>query len=286
MVAHDADHAHGLVVDGLADAFGIDLEGVAGRRDEAGLDVEVLEELLPRRLVAGGDDDVGADGADLVVAQPVELLVPGAPAELEGEPGEQAGLRGADGAGAGIDAVLVEVVGLGAVPEGRDHVHHRVVDRVGLGIDGLVREVDLQPHQRDLLLLGLEAHVHVRRRVELLVEVEGVGVLDQRLDGLGGQSSVGHVSLARQVVLRVRREVVARVRLLAGAVEFVAQGRDLTLQVVDLGVAHVGAPLRRRDLDSAFPGRSRPVGAAASGERAGWLEGGGPENGRRRRPKN
>ncbi len=124
VVAHNADHSHSFFIDGLADALWVDLKRVARWLYETWLDVEVLEELLPRRLVASGDDHVGPHRAHHVVAQSVAFLVPRPPAKLEGETSQQASLGGTDSSRARVDAVFLEVVRSRAVPQICDHIHN------------------------------------------------------------------------------------------------------------------------------------------------------------------
>mmetsp|Transcript_12862 Transcript_12862/g.29173 ORF Transcript_12862/g.29173 Transcript_12862/m.29173 type:complete len:443 (-) Transcript_12862:31-1359(-) len=197
VVAHDADHADGLLIDNGLDRAGIKSEGLPAWSHEAGLDVHVLEELLPRRLEHGGDHQVWVHASDLVLVHAVLLHVPLAPAELERQAGQQAGLRGANSAGTGVAPVLVEVRGLRAVPELRDHVEGVVVHLEGLRVHGLVGKVDLEAHRGNLLLLRLEDDVHVRARVQALREVEQVVVLNlaEAVPGSGARLGEGHVIL-------------------------------------------------------------------------------------------
>mmetsp|Transcript_38432 Transcript_38432/g.119600 ORF Transcript_38432/g.119600 Transcript_38432/m.119600 type:complete len:222 (-) Transcript_38432:145-810(-) len=178
VVAHDAHDANRLVVDHVLELGWIDRERLPARRDEARLNVHVLEQLLPSRLEHRGDNEVWIDTPDLVLIHAVFLPVPLAPAELQRQTCQQASLRRAHGARAGVAAVRVKVWRLGAVPELCDHVQRVVVHLEGLRVHGLVGEVNPEPHGRNLLLLGLEDHVHVRAGVQALGEVQQVVVLN------------------------------------------------------------------------------------------------------------
>mmetsp|Transcript_90748 Transcript_90748/g.282705 ORF Transcript_90748/g.282705 Transcript_90748/m.282705 type:complete len:406 (+) Transcript_90748:103-1320(+) len=85
VVAHDADHADRLLVNHVLQLSGVDRECPPARRDEARLNVHVLEELLPGRLKHRGDDKVRVHAPDLVLVQAVLLPIPLAPAELHRE---------------------------------------------------------------------------------------------------------------------------------------------------------------------------------------------------------
>mmetsp|Transcript_100498 Transcript_100498/g.292944 ORF Transcript_100498/g.292944 Transcript_100498/m.292944 type:complete len:238 (-) Transcript_100498:12-725(-) len=178
MVAHDADYSNRLLVDNGFELGGVEGEGLPARGHEARLDIDIFEELLPCRLEHGRDDKVWVDAPDLILVHAELLCVPLAPAKLHRQARKQTGLRGAHGAGAGIAAVLLEVVRLGAVPELRDHVQRVVVHLEGLWVHGLVGKVDLQPHGRHLFLLRLKDNVHVRAGVQTLGEVKQVVILD------------------------------------------------------------------------------------------------------------
>mmetsp|Transcript_8106 Transcript_8106/g.21228 ORF Transcript_8106/g.21228 Transcript_8106/m.21228 type:complete len:204 (+) Transcript_8106:1349-1960(+) len=160
--------------------------------------------------------------------------VPPAPPELEGQPREEAGLGGAHGARARVDAHFVEDVGRRAVPEVCHHVDDVVVHLEGDGVDGLVRDVDAHAELGDGGFFGLEDDVDVGGGVEALVGVHVVVVLD---DGLGVARRDAAFREARVAGVAdhgagVAGGVVLHLALLHGGLEL----RDLALELGDEGV--------------------------------------------------
>ena len=193
VIAHNADHAHGALVDRVGNLLRVQREGLDRRLDESRFNIHVLEQLLPRCLKTGGDDEVRTLVHDLVHCRSPALRVPVAPAELQSQPGKQAGLGGADRTGAGKDAIVIEIGILGAMPEVGDHVDRGVVEFVRLRIDGLIGKVDFQTQQRDGLFLLFQGDVHVGGGVEPVVKIQRMGVFHHQLDGLAVQPVVRHV---------------------------------------------------------------------------------------------
>mmetsp|Transcript_71405 Transcript_71405/g.119535 ORF Transcript_71405/g.119535 Transcript_71405/m.119535 type:complete len:302 (-) Transcript_71405:129-1034(-) len=184
VVAQNAHHGDGPLVAVRRQLLPTDIHRLVRGLHQNGLHVHVLEELLPAGLVHGGHHQVRIHPPHLAVRQPMLLLVPVAPPKLQGEPRKQCGLRRAHAPGPGH----LPVRGLRHTPEVPQHVHHLVVQLERRRIHGLVRQVDLHPHDGHALLLGLEHHVDVRGCVEALVVVQQVVVLDHALTVPGGHA--------------------------------------------------------------------------------------------------
>mmetsp|Transcript_18402 Transcript_18402/g.31284 ORF Transcript_18402/g.31284 Transcript_18402/m.31284 type:complete len:226 (+) Transcript_18402:804-1481(+) len=171
VVAHDADYSDGLLINEILDLGRVQGKGLVTGLHKSWLDVHVLEQLLPGCLKHRRNHQVGINASDFVFAL-VELLgIPLPPSKLQGQARQQTRLGGAHGAGARIAAVLLEVVGLGAVPGFGDHVEGVVMHAERLGVHRLIRQVHLQPHQRHLLFFWLKDHVDVAAGVQTFGEV-------------------------------------------------------------------------------------------------------------------
>mmetsp|Transcript_100500 Transcript_100500/g.292952 ORF Transcript_100500/g.292952 Transcript_100500/m.292952 type:complete len:531 (-) Transcript_100500:117-1709(-) len=264
VVAQDGHHADGVLVDERPHVLRAHGKGLVGGRDKLRLDVHVAEQLLPARLEARGDDEVGEDAPDLLVVLVELLLVPLPPPELHAQPREEAGLRGAHRARPREGAVLVHVHRHRAVPEPRHHIQHVVVHLEAFRVDSLVRKVNLQPHLGCLHLLLLEEDVDVGGGVQGLLGLQQVAVLDHPqdvpsrtaplgnlvvimliLDGIKGCVGVPHV------VLHVLPDGGADLLAGGGAAQLLAVHRRIPLDLLVLGHR------RRRHLHRAGGARLR-----------------------------
>mmetsp|Transcript_18069 Transcript_18069/g.36777 ORF Transcript_18069/g.36777 Transcript_18069/m.36777 type:complete len:415 (-) Transcript_18069:384-1628(-) len=144
VVPEDADHADSLLVDGSPHVLGAHGHFAHARKDEVGLDVHVLEELLPRRLVHCRDHEVGILASDCVLAESMPGGIPLAPAKFERQPRQETGLGGAHGTRSGMTSILVERGALGNVPQVSEHVQGVVVKLETTWVDGLVGNVDFE----------------------------------------------------------------------------------------------------------------------------------------------
>mmetsp|Transcript_115 Transcript_115/g.268 ORF Transcript_115/g.268 Transcript_115/m.268 type:complete len:250 (+) Transcript_115:848-1597(+) len=213
MIPHNADDSDCAVVNTINCFVWIDLHSFDGGLDEPRLDVHVSEEFLPACLVHGRDHEVrplphGDRGFPSVA--PCE---PRLPALLESDSREQARLCAADGPRTGERAVPRHLAFVHrAVPQPRDHIDALVVDPPAARVDVLVRDIHLEPHHRDVRLLGLEHHIDVGRRVQSLVEIERVLVRDALAGVWGRHPPLRHARL----LLRLRAELAGEPRRIVG----------------------------------------------------------------------
>mmetsp|Transcript_9186 Transcript_9186/g.16881 ORF Transcript_9186/g.16881 Transcript_9186/m.16881 type:complete len:251 (-) Transcript_9186:55-807(-) len=178
VVAHNADNADGLLINIIPKRARIEDKCLVAGLDKTWLDVHVLEQFFPSRLEHGRNHKVGVHATDLVSVHAVLLCIPLAPPELQRKPGQQTGLGRAHCPSTGVAAVLLEIIGHGAMPELCDHVQGVIVHPEGFWINRLIRQVDFQAHGGHPLFFWLKHHVHVRAGVQPLRKIQKVVILD------------------------------------------------------------------------------------------------------------
>src|SRR5215203_1178206 len=174
----DGHHADGVLVAELDRLLAIEVETVTLHRHVAGLDLEVVAELLPADLDVYAHDHVRFVGALPGRAPP--LL----PATLEGHPTEHGRLAGARG------RAPRSLVGTRGVPKAAQHVDAAHLKLGRLGVFVLVDHVLVEGLGHQPLGLGLHVRGHKRREVQAGVAVEHELIMDYL---------VGHVRHHRPV---------------------------------------------------------------------------------------
>mmetsp|Transcript_69018 Transcript_69018/g.211713 ORF Transcript_69018/g.211713 Transcript_69018/m.211713 type:complete len:512 (+) Transcript_69018:176-1711(+) len=245
MVAQDAHHTDGLVVNVGLHLLRGQSERRLGRRDKLRLDVHVTEQLFPRSLIARGHHQVRVYATNLVFRHTMLLGVPLPPAELQAQAPQQARLGRAHSASSGEGAVLVEVGGLRAVPQVGDHVQDDVVHLETLGVHGLVGQVDPHAQIGGLDFLVLHIHVDIRGGVQTFPAIELVEIRNHPVAMCAGIASGRHAHVVGALGDRVGGRVIVGARLRWGA-RHSGQGRFqlriFLLQILDASLRH-GAPL-------------------------------------------
>ena len=179
-----ADHADGVLVDGVEDLLGRDDVAPLLHRQIARFDVEVAAELLPDHL------DVGAHHQVRRALLPVfaDLF---APAPFQRQPAQHHRLAGADGRhpdGAGR-VVVAQVIGMEQVGH---HAHAALLDRRGQRVFVLVDHVLVERLGHQLLGLGIHPGGDERRQVQPRAAVEHQLVMDEAVGGVGIHRLLGH----------------------------------------------------------------------------------------------